>query len=216
MASENTQYFSAVWEYDNSAGDFVDNTLEAGSAQGTPFPILADSADYTYLGLQSKFDFALFMLQQTSSIGAVTWEFPTAVGTWKRFNPGWSELAMNMDPDEATGPYAFDEDGAETFDNLASWAAVTLTTSAPHTATSVPDSVARYYVRFSAASVSQNPTVKRIYCRPKAAYITSTELYDFLMLNFTAGDFTSATTLSTVSRLSLTTSLRRLGDHISR
>ena len=47
---ESRPYFTAVWVWDNSAGAYVNNTLEAHSKNGTAFSIFADANDYLYLG----------------------------------------------------------------------------------------------------------------------------------------------------------------------
>ena len=49
-------YFTAVWVWDNSAGAYINNTLEAHSKNGTAFSIFADANDYIYLVCQSAGD----------------------------------------------------------------------------------------------------------------------------------------------------------------
>ena len=196
MASETTPFFSAVWVFDLSATTYIDNTREARRPGGTSFTIFDATGDYLYLGSQSRFDLASFDLDTVGSLGDLTWEYYDGT-TWVDFVPEYSMLESNEDNDE----YGFDRDGTEIFNHLVDWAAFAITNGDPHTATTVPDAVARYYIRVSSQTIiSTSPTVKRIIRRSWNTYTTPEEVYAFLELNFSAGAFTSSTlpTLATV------------------
>jgi hypothetical protein len=136
------------------------------------------------LGNTEKFDMAIFDLDTSGSLGALTWEYSS--GT-----PAWTEFTPSIDREEPDGAaYAFSEDGAETFAHqlLSGWATETINGSDI------------YWVRVSAASVSTAPTVKRIQMRALNAYATTQEVFEFLQLEgvystpaATVTDFTSTT-----------------------
>ena len=181
-AYEASQYFEAVWLWDNSAGAYVDNTFESQSSAGTSFPLWGQTTDYVYLGSESRFDMAAFMLESAGNVGARTWEYYSG-SAWTRFTAGsavWGRLGMDYD---------FVADGAETFDRLINWAPYAFTNSAPHSATP-PDTRSRYWIRCSVASVAGSPTIKEIIKRPYASYCTPTEVASLLQLGL---DFHAST-----------------------
>jgi len=162
---ERKPWFSAVWVFDTSAADFVDNTIEAQLKGGTAFTILEATGDYLYLGSESRFDMAGFYYATSGVVSGLVWEYYKG-GTWTRFVPRWE--------------HDFTSSGAEEFDYLNGWTTFTITTTSPHTASTVPDSDARYYIRLSASSITTSPTVKKIECRPYAAYCTPTDVANLL------------------------------------
>jgi|TARA_R110000744_G_scaffold29982_4_gene71215 hypothetical protein len=172
---ERKPYFSAVWVYDASAGAYVNNTLEAQSKAGVAFTIFEATADYLYLGSESRFDAAGFFLAVGGEITGLTWEYYKA-GSWTQFIPRY-EIDFTLT-------------AMEEFDQMTTWTTLAASTSAPHSVSAVPDSLTRYWVRASASSISVSPTVNNIKCRPYAAYCSPTDVANLLQLG---EDFSTTT-----------------------
>ena len=168
----------AVWVFDSSATDFIDNSAEARSSAGTNFTIFEDTSDYLYLGMEERFDLAIFFLETAGEVGNRTWEYYDG-DSWNVFSPGIE--------------YAFDENGGERFDRLINWTPLLISTTTPHTATTVPDQIPRFWLRASVASVTTSPTVVNMIMRPYAAYATADDVAEILQLNY---KFTTDTTPS--------------------
>jgi len=172
---ESRPYFTAVWVWDNSAGAYINNTLEAHSKNGTPFSIFDDANDYLYLGSQAKFDFAGFSLASNAVVSTpLQWDY------WN--GTAWIQLIQENN-------YTFALSGAEEFRHLEDWDAYAFTSSAPHSATP-PDTQQRYWVRGTVASVTTVPTVNQIYARQRAAYASPTDVSNLLAL---PNDFSATT-----------------------
>lgn len=195
MSLAATPYLDAVWAWSSSGAAYTDNTNESRSQTGTAFTVFSAAADYLYLGSEEKFDLLVFILSTNGSLGDLTWQYYDGA-TWKILIPASDSIEGNEDYTS----YGFSEDGAELFFNLQGWASFILTTTVPHTVSSVPDSLSRYWIRVKAASVTTAPSIKNIQKRSYDAYCTPQQVYSFLQLNFTEGAFTSSTkpSLSTV------------------
>ena len=50
----------AVWVFDASAANYINNSAEARSSAGTAFTIFETTSDYLYLGMEERFDLAIF------------------------------------------------------------------------------------------------------------------------------------------------------------
>ena len=180
--------FTKIFTYDGSS--FTDVTLESQSPAGTAFTILGGTTHLLYLGHDEKFDMSVFDLDVVGDLGALTWAYYNG-SAWVQFVPGSARLQLDPDDNEG-GPYDFSEDGAELFPKnvLLNWATVAI------------NSVTKYWVRVSTASVTTAPTVKRIQMRPLAAYATTKDVFEFLQLgpitssNNSVTDFTTSTTPS--------------------
>ena len=190
-ASEGRPHFSAVWVWDNSANAYINNTLESQLVGGTTFTVLEATADYLYLGNESRFDLAYFNLAIAGSLGTLTWQHWDG-SAWTQFAPGRSyTYATGSDPGYVN--YGFLRDGVETFDNLLGWAGCHLITTDHGSGQGVasPDAVDRYWIRVrSASSVTTAPTVNNIRCRCYAAYCTATDVANIMQLDT---DFSSST-----------------------
>ena len=183
------QEFTSVLNWDGvgtASSDYTDVTLEAQSPAGTSFTIFNTAAHYLYLGHSEKFDMAVFDLDSTGSLGALTWEYSTSGGSgWTEFIPGSGRF--QIDPDDSEGTqYGFTQDGIEMFpiNLLSGWV------------TSAINSSTKYWVRATAASVANAPTVKRIQMRAYNSYCTTNEVFRLFQLNNVLGgtDF-SATSI---------------------
>ena len=184
-------FFSAVWTWDDDAAAYVNRTLEARSPAGTSFAILESASDYLYLGSESRFDLAAFILDVDGVISNLTYEYSITGNAWEQFIPGsTSYLAAEDDP--PFSQYNFANDGAEFFTYLSSWASRTFSDSNPHAATP-PNETERYWIRISASSITTSPTIRQILMRPYAAYCRATDVANLLQLD---ADF-SATTVPT-------------------
>ena len=172
-AFESRLFFSAVWRFDGT--QFLDSTIEAASPGGTAFSVLAGTAHFLYLGSESRFDLAIFILTTNGSIGTRTWTYWDGTA-WVQFIPGQQ--------------YDFSRNGGDTFDRLDNWTAVAFSGTFPHMATP-PDTRVRYWVRCSVASVTTAPTVDQITMRPYASYATPTDVAGLLQLS---ADFSATTT----------------------
>lgn len=159
---------AAIWVFDNSAGAYIDNSIEARSPTGTAFSIFADTADFLYIGLENRFDLAIFFLAANGSIGLRTWQYYDG-NSWNTFVPGTE--------------YDFSGDGAERFDRLINWNAFLFTATSPHAATP-PDNITRYWIRCQVASVTTAPTVNRVVLREYAAYATADDVANILQLGY--------------------------------
>ena len=178
--------FTTIFNWDGvgtASSDYTDLTLEAQSPAGTSFTIFNTAAHYLYLGHASKFDMAIFDVDIAGSLGALTWQYYNG-SAWTTFVPASGRYALDPD-DEEGNQYAFDKDGTEIFpaNLLDSWATIAI------------NSITKYWVRVSTASVSIAPTIKRIQCRPFAIYTTSKQVFELLQLkNITnTTDFTAST-----------------------
>lgn len=172
---EGQQYPTGVWVYDASAGAYVNNTNGARTPNNSsPFTVLEATADYLYIGSESRFDLVTFVLSTLGSVGALTWQY---------YNGAWTTFVPRIG-------YDFTSTGAELFTNLVGWTSFIITTSSPHTVASVPDSRERYWIRVSTASVTTAPTVSLMEMRPLAVYCTATEVFQLMQLK---SDFSSST-----------------------
>ena len=185
--------FDKIFNWDGvgtSSGDYTDVTLEAQSPAGTSFTLFNSSAHYLYLGHASKFDLAVFDVDTAGDLGDLTWQYRKSDDSWVTFVPGSARYELDPDDDEG-GAYGFDKDGAEIFpaNLLSSWATVAI------------NSVTKYWIRVTAASVETAPTIKRIQMRPISAYCTTKDVFNLLQLtNITdTTDFTSTTIPSKLS-----------------
>ena len=179
--------FTSVLNWDGvgtASSDYVDVTLEAQSPRGTAFTVLNSAAHYLYLGHDEKFDMAVFDMVTTAGLGALTWQFYNG-SDWTPFIPASGRLTHDPDWDDSGEAYGFAEDGVEIFPQniLSTWAKVAI------------NSATKYWVRVTAASVTDAPTIRRIQMRPVNAYCTTQDVFDLLQLtNITnTTDFTTGT-----------------------
>jgi len=178
--------FTKIFNWDGvgtASSDYTDVTLEAQSPRGTSFVVLNTTTHYLYLGHDEKFDMAVFDIDIIGSLGELTWEYFN--GSWTRFIPGSARLTHDADFDDMGQPYAFALDGVEIFpmNLLSDWTTVAINT------------VTKYWVRVTAASVATAPSLKRIQMRPLNAYCTTQDVFELLQLaNVTStSDFTTST-----------------------
>ena len=165
---------TAAWEFDSTASDFINNTVEAARAGGTAFELLGDTSDYAYFGFSRRIDALLFALTTPGSYGTLTWEYSATVSSWIEFVP-----VQEFDLDKSIGYMLW----APGFADETEWTSVVLTTSAPHTASTVPDSVSRYYIRVSSqTSVATIATCTTVTCRPYVTYATAADVQRQLQL----------------------------------
>jgi len=65
-----------------NGSSWVDDTAESQSAGGTPFNLLAASADYRYFGHREKFNRLQFDLQTLGDYDLAIWEYSKGNGAW--------------------------------------------------------------------------------------------------------------------------------------
>jgi hypothetical protein len=186
-ANEGQPFFTAVWVYDSSGAAYIDNTIEARLDNGTAFTIFDATADFLYMGAESRVDLVAFILSTKASLGtgSLKWEYASSATAWTQFVPSFS--------------YDFSLHGAESWavrNQLQSWTSRTFTTSTPHSVSSVPDGDERYWIRVSSSSITTSPTVTRLHARPYAAYCSPTDVANILQLT---SDFSSSTTPSRIT-----------------
>ena len=178
---------TAVWQYDDSASAFQDNSIEAQSDGGTAFELLGEAADKHYFGFSRRTDALMFVLGTSGSYGAHTWEYGASASSWVEFVPTIEYRLFDKD----RGYMRWDVNGSA-LDTA--WASFALTTDNPHSSvSSVPDSVSRYWVRVGAASVASIALVESVMCRPYASYASAVDVQGQLQLT---SAFTSSTTPS--------------------
>jgi hypothetical protein len=128
------QFLDYVFLYDGA--DYVDNSAEADTLDGTPFDGLKDSNDKLYLGKLTRFKEAYFDFAVNGSYGSRTWEY------WN--GSAWSALVVSgtAEPMNADGKISFTppSDWAQTMVNGAT----------------------AYFIRVSVASVTTPATVNEI------------------------------------------------------
>ena len=179
--------FTKIFNWDGvgtASSDYTDVTLEAQSPAGTSFTIFNTAAHYLYLGHDDRFDMVVFDVDIPAAIGALTWEFYNG-SAWTEFVPATGRMVHDPDADGYLLPYDFMKDGVEIFPEnlLSTWATVAI------------NSITKYWVRVTAASVETAPTIKRIQMRPVNAYCSTKDVFDLLQLtNITdTTDFTTTT-----------------------
>ena len=179
--------FTKIFNWDGvgtASSDYTDVTLDAQSPAGAVFSIFNTAAHYLYLGHDERFDLAIFDVDTLGGLGALTWQYYNG-SAWTTFIPGSGRY--QIDPDDSLGSqYDFSEDGAELFPHNA----------VPNWATVAVNSVTKYWVRVTTASVTTVPTIKRIQMRPIAAYATTKDVFQLLQMGAILGgtDFTASTT----------------------
>ena len=177
--------FTKIFSFDGSS-TYTDVTLEAQSPAGTSFSILSTASHYLYLGHDERFDMAVFDVDTAGDVGELTWEYYNG-SAWTRFMPGSGRFQLDPD-DDAGSQFDFSEDGAEIFphNTVKDWATVAI------------NSITKYWIRVTTASVTTVPTIKRIQMRPLAAYATTKDVFELLQMGpiLTGTDFTSSTTPS--------------------
>ena len=175
MATTASQSLNTVYDFDGSS-TYVDYTKEARTRAGTSFTVFSATSKYLYLGHDEKFDMVLFDIDTAGSLGALTWEYSNGTN-WTEFAPSYDRLT-----DDGSA-YGFDKDGGEIFlDNIVSdWATLTV------------NSVNIYWIRVrSAASVATSPTIKSIEVRPRAAYCSTKDVFNFLQLGHILSSYNSS------------------------
>lgn len=154
---------------------YEDNTLTAQKPETSSFEWLG-AADHEYfIGAQSKFDLAVFFLSVNGTYGAFTWAYWNGT-TWKEFIP---QLA-----------YDWTIGGGDIFPNLTDWTSVAFSASFPHTL-APPDTLERYWIKVTAASVTTVAHVSRLEIRPFGCYTTPTKVARLLQIK---NDFSSTST----------------------
>jgi hypothetical protein len=184
------QEFTKIFTFDGSS-TYTDVTLEAQTPAGTSFTVLGAAAHYLYLGHDERFDMAIFDIDIPGVIGALTWEYYNG-SAWTRFIPASGRMVHDPDVDDFQTYFGFMKDGVEIFppNLLVEWATVAI------------NSITKYWVRVTAASVDTAPTMKRIQMRPTSAYCSTKDVFNLLQLkNIT--DTTDFTTTTIPSKLSV-------------
>ena len=188
------QEFTKIFNWDGvgtASGDYTEVTLEAQSPLGTSFTILNTAAHYLYLGHDERFDMAIFDVDVPAVIGALTWQYYNG-SAWTTFVPASGRLVHDPDVPDYHTYYGFMKDGVEIFppNLLVDWATVAI------------NSVTKYWVRVTAASVTTAPTIKRVQMRPTSAYCSTMDVFNLLQLkNIT--DTTDFTTTTVPSKLNV-------------
>ena len=99
--------FTKIFTFDGSS--YTDVTLESQSPAGTAFSILGGTSHYLYLGHDARFDMAVFDVDTTGSLGALTWSYYNGSG-WVQFTPMSGRYEIDVDDNEGV-PYVFSRDG---------------------------------------------------------------------------------------------------------
>ncbi len=165
----------AVWSFIASSSTYTDHSIEARSSSGTSFTILNNANDFLYIGLEDRFDMAIFFLASNGSVGARTWEYYDG-DSWNTFTPGLE--------------YDFASSSAERFDRLINWRKLLFSNTVPQAA-APPDQIIRYWIRVSVASVATAPTVDQIIVRSYASYATADDVSNIMQLGYEFSDETT-------------------------
>ena len=185
MATSASQSFTYVLDYDGTS--YINRTQEARTRRfdsSATLDALNSGDHYLYLGHDEKFDMALFSMQTAGSVGRLIWQYSYTGTEWVIFQPTYDRLT-----DDGSA-YGFDKDGGEIFlDNLLpGWTAETV------------DSKSAYWIRCSPAeggAVTTVPTFKSIEVRPRAAYCSTKDVFDFLQLGNVLSGYNASTGVTT-------------------
>ena len=181
--------FTKIFAFDGSS-TYTDVTLEAQSPVGTSFTVLGAAAHYLYLGHDERFDMAVFDVDVPGVLGALTWQYYNG-SAWTTFVPGTARLIHDPDASDYGKTFDFIKDGVEIFpiNLLSDWATVAV------------NSVTKYWVRVTAASVDTAPTIKRIQMRPVNSYCSTKDIFNLLQLTNISDttDFTTSTLPSKIT-----------------
>lgn len=191
---------TAVWLYDDSAAAYVNDTIEAQTDGGTAFELMAETADYMYFGFSRRIDALMYVLAISGTYGALTWSYGASISSWPQFVP------LDDGEFEASPQFMLWDHRGSTID--AAWTSFALTTAAPHTVGSVPDSTARFWIRVTAASITTAATADSIVCRPYVTYATPADVQAQLQLS-TAFSASSNPSLFTIEDM-----IRGVEDHL--
>lgn len=130
------QFLDYCYLYDDSLGDFVDNSAEADTSGGSAFEIMAETADYLYLGKTTMFGEVYFDLAVNGSYTGLDWEFWNG-SAWTDFSPTGAGASL-------------DADGKVVFGTLTGFAMTSV------------NGVSAYWVRVAASGVTTAATVNSI------------------------------------------------------
>lgn len=161
-----SQHFSAAWIFDASAAAYLNNTVEASQFSGTAFTIFDATADYLYLGNETRFDMFTMDLLVNGALGTIVYEYWNGTA-WTRFYPRHR--------------YDFTINGGNQWERLTSWATLVFAAGTPH-APAPPDTIARFWIRLSVSSITTSPTVEEIVMRSYAAYAIPTDVATLMQL----------------------------------
>ncbi len=180
---------TAVWEFDDSATAYVNNTVEAASDAGTAFELLGATGDFQYFGFSRRIDALVFALSASGTYGTLTWEYGASISSWIQFIP-----VQSFDLGAASGYMLWDPRGADETE----WTTFAITTAAPHAVGSVPDSTSRYWLRVSSPiTVTSIASCNSVVARPYVTYATAGDVQRQLQLN-TAFSSSTTPTLFTI------------------
>lgn len=143
--SESATSFDNVYLYNGDSGsEYIDNTSESSTEEGTEFSLMNSDSDYLYLGEASTFSGAKFEFQTRGSYYTLKTEY------WNGSN--WVELTENLNSlDDGTSN--FESDGLISWVIPEDWATTTV------------NSVLKYWIRISTTTVP-NTVAKAYYIIP--------------------------------------------------
>ena len=169
----------AVWQWDDSGNSYIDNSKNARSIKTSPFNVFETISNYLYIGLENRFDMAIFFISRGGSISDIEWEYWDG-DSWNEFIPGIE--------------FEFSTTGAEGFYRLNDWRRALFTNNFPHlNANGLPDEILRYWVRCKAGTVTTPPSIDRIAIRAYAEYATVNDVNNILQIKTKFSDTTLPT-----------------------
>ena len=181
---------SAIWLWDNSAVGFVD--LTASSARlGSSTPLLAEAADYLYIGYERRFDALMWWLSPAGIYTGLTWEC-SVEGDWARWVP---VQPVDWEFNSAKGYLQLDLKGM----GLSAWAGRSLV--GEHSVTP-PDEGIRHWVRCAVIGVDTVAMLDSVTVRPYASVATPQDVQRQLQVEteFTQDTVPSFETVETFLR----------------
>ena len=174
----------AIWSWHNQDGMYADYSNNAKSPRYGTFNPFQSEHDYLYIGLEEKFDFAIFYMSDTGSqLVRVEWEY--------FIGDEWVQFIGSHD-------YDFYGTGAEQFDRLYNWRQVLLSNDGTYSPNSPhldnpPDNIIRYWIRCKPIGLDRDslPVIEHITVRSYAEYATTRDVARILQLK---NDFSYSTT----------------------
>jgi len=183
---------TAVWLWDNSASAYVD--LTSNIYINTDFNFLADSADKIYIGSDRRFIGVYADLTTNGDYTSLLYKYLLGSESW--------EYVSLIDS------YSFSESKYCRWTLPENWAQVQFTSTVPNAA-SPPDNVERYWIEFSASTVTTTAVIDKLRLLPYASYTSPKRISEFLQIK---RDFDYGTT---PTDLEVENMIRRQEDYIN-
>lgn len=180
------------WSGTPATYTYTDTTSNIRTNSAITF--MSSTSEYFYIGFPRRFVGLFTNLSTNGSYTGITIEYMKDDSTW--------ESVQQIDT------YTFNTSKYIRWNLPQYWMKFALTTSEPHTVSSVPDNVERYWIRVYATAVTTAAVISKMRVIPYSSYSTPTKVYQLLGLK---KDFDNSTT---PTDLTIEDYIRRVEDRI--